>query len=200
MAKRKVPGLNSSSTADISFILLIFFLVTTSMDTDTGLLVRLPALDEDKLEESTQIGKRNILEVLVNAQNRVLIKSARHGEKEIFEMEELTAIAKEFIKSDPNATDLPVMGYRKGVPPPFDKDLVVMKHLICLQTDENTSYDKYFETSNALYRAYSELRNELALERLDCPYESCTKEQMSAINTYYQRMISESEPKDYSKQ
>lgn len=198
MAKRKVPGLNSSSTADISFILLIFFLVTTSMDTDTGLLVRLPPLDEDKLEETTQIGKRNILEVLVNAQNRVLIKGAHHGEREIYDMEELTDIAKEFIKSDPNNPNLPLMGER-DLPLPFGRTQVVLKHLICLQTDENTSYDKYFETSNALYRAYAELRDELAGSAFGCRYSECSNEQKAAINAYYPRMISESEPKDYSK-
>ena len=55
-SKRKVPGLNASSTADISFILLIFFLVVTSMDTDTGLARRLPnPPDPNQQEEDVKV-------------------------------------------------------------------------------------------------------------------------------------------------
>ena len=79
MGKRKVPGINASSTADISFILLIFFLVTTSMDTDRGLQVRLPQPpDETQLQDPPKIRKRNSLVVNVNMNNEILITQ---GEK-----------------------------------------------------------------------------------------------------------------------
>ena len=73
--KRKVPGLNQSSTADISFILLIFFLVTTSMDTDSGLSRRLPEWDPDAVEQEMKIKERNVMTVQVNKNNEIFVKN-----------------------------------------------------------------------------------------------------------------------------
>ena len=73
--KRKVPGLNASSTADISFILLIFFLITTSMDTDMGLARRLPQPPEDEeIKQELKIKERNVMEVRINAQGFLWVK------------------------------------------------------------------------------------------------------------------------------
>ena len=73
--KRKVPGLNQSSTADISFILLIFFLVTTSMDTDSGLSRRLPEWDPNAQEQEMKIKERNVMTVQVNKNNEIFVKN-----------------------------------------------------------------------------------------------------------------------------
>ena len=74
MGKRSVPELNSSSTADISFILLIFFLTTTSMDTDRGLARRLPPPPEDNVEQDdTKVKERNVLQVRINAMDELMI-------------------------------------------------------------------------------------------------------------------------------
>ena len=72
--KRKVPGLNTSSTADISFMLLIFFLVTTSMDTDQGLGRTLPKPPEDEqMQKQLDVKERNILYVRVSKDNLLMI-------------------------------------------------------------------------------------------------------------------------------
>ena len=77
--KRKVPGLNASSTADISFILLIFFLVTTSMDTDSGLARRLPPpVPKDQKKNDVDVNKRNLVVVLINSSNQILFLSLIH--------------------------------------------------------------------------------------------------------------------------
>ena len=106
-SKRKVPGINASSTADISFILLIFFLVVTSMNSSTGLNVRLPEPPEDEeLQDPPKIKKRNSLIVLVNMENEIMITQ---GEKPPYQIDvdELRQLAKEFISNDENRVDYP---------------------------------------------------------------------------------------------
>ena len=97
MGKRSVPELNSSSTADISFILLIFFLTTTSMDTDKGLARRLPPPPEDNREqEDTKVKERNVLQVRINAMDELMIGS------DMADVSEIRARAKEFIDNPEN--------------------------------------------------------------------------------------------------
>lgn len=88
--KRKVPGINASSTADISFILLIFFLVVTSMNSSTGLNVRLPEPPEDEeLQDPPKIKKRNSLIVLVNMENEIMVTQ---GEKAPYQIDRKSVV------------------------------------------------------------------------------------------------------------
>ena len=176
--KRKVPGINASSTADISFILLIFFLVVTSMNSSTGLNVRLPEPPEDEdLQNPPKIKKRNSLIVLVNMDNRIMITQ---GEKAPYEIDvtDLRQLAKEFISNNENRVDYPekhaedVVFEDRGVEhvlPSGRQQNITSKHVISLQTDRGTSYNTYFEVSNELYRAYDELRDELAQKEYGKP-------------------------------
>ena len=101
--KRKVPALNSSSMADVSFILLIFFLVTTSMDSNKGLQRRLPQpLPPDQKAEDIDIKKRNIFVVKVNSMNQLLVQGEIMND-----VSQLKEKAKEFIKNEANDPDLP---------------------------------------------------------------------------------------------
>ena len=163
--KRKVPGINASSTADISFILLIFFLVVTSMNSSTGLNVRLPEPPEDEdLQNPPKIKKRNSLIVLVNMDNKIMITQ---GEKPPYEIDvtDLRQLAKEFISNDENRADYPEKhaedvvfedGGVEHVLPSGRQQNITSKHVISLQTDRGTSYNTYFEVSNELYAAYDE--------------------------------------------
>ena len=90
--KRKMPGLNTSSTADISFMLLIFFLVTTSMDTDQGLARTLPKPPEDEdAKNELKVKERNILNIRINKDNYLMIGDDYVG------LDEVKPRAKEFI-------------------------------------------------------------------------------------------------------
>ena len=105
MAKREVQEINAGSMADIAFLLLIFFLVTTTMDSDTGLMRKLPPIqdpEEQKIEDQ-QINERNILEVLVNKDDFIQV------EGEVIQLGELRAIAREFIDNPNEAEDMPEM-------------------------------------------------------------------------------------------
>ena len=188
--KKKVPALNSSSTADISFILLIFFLVTTSMDTDSGLSRRLPQ-PPDKEQEDAQIDvkERNVLNVRLNAAGALMCNS------EIIELKLLRERAKEFI-SNPN--DLPTLPEKHGKTIDLLGDCYVTdKHVISVQTDRGTPYEVYFQVQNELVAAYNELREELSRAKFGRSYDYLTDEQKVAIRTYYPQKISEAEPRNY---
>ncbi len=180
--KRAVPEINAGSMADIAFLLLIFFLVTTTMDVDKGLLVKLPPWTEESSEEQ-DIKEKNIFVVLVNAQNQLLI------EDEYASLEDIRRLAKEFIDNngdgscedcrglrDPNSSDNP----RKAV--------------ISLQNDRGTSYKTFVTVRNELLGAYSELRNDLAERKYGRDYESLSEEDKEAVNEIYPQFISEAEP------
>ena len=139
--KRKVPGLNASSTADISFILLIFFLVTTSMDTDTGLARRLPPPPEDENSEAEiDVKERNVLNVKVNSLGQIMVNG------DLLDIAQLCDRAKEFVKNENNDPNLPEK-HAKNIPL-LGMCAVTDKHVISVQTDRGTSYNVYFQIQN----------------------------------------------------
>lgn len=189
---RKVPGLNQSSTADISFILLIFFLVTTSMDTDQGLGRTLPKPpEEDQLNNEIKVKERNILNIRINKDNYLMIGD------DYVSVDEVKARAKEFIANKDNRPNLPELKPKKikmlGV------RMVTENHVISVQTDRGTSYGVYFAVQDALVAAYNELRDELAKEEFGYKYEYLNDAQQEAIREVYPQKISEAEPKQYGK-
>ena len=202
--KRKVPGINASSTADISFILLIFFLVVTSMNSSTGLNVRLPEPPEDEdLQNPPKIKKRNSLIVLVNMDNKIMITQ---GEKPPYEIDvaDLRQLAVDFISNDENRADYPEKhaedivfedGGVEHVLPSGRQQNITSKHVISLQTHRGTSYNTYFEVSNALYGAYDDLRDNLARKEFGKPYDKLEEAQQMWCRLYYKTMISEAEPR-----
>lgn len=189
---RKISEINSSSMADIAFLLLIFFLVTTSMSTSTGLARRLPQpLPEDMVVPPVDINKRNIFVVKINSQNQLLVQ----GEE--ISIRDLRSRAKEFIKNEANADNLPV---KKKVNIPLIGEIEITKdHVISLQNDVDTQYQAYIEAQNELVAAYNELRNEFAKERFGKSFAELTEEQQAAVQEVYPQKISEAEPKNYSK-
>ena len=187
--KRSVPGLNASSTADISFILLIFFLVTTSMDTDMGLARRLPPPPEKDQEElELDVKERNVLKVRLNADGNLMVNSDFIG------IEELCERAKEFVENKNNSSHLPEK-HMKDIEL-LGQCAVTDKHVISVQTDRGTSYNIYFQVQNELVRAYNELRDELSKAKFGKLYVNLTEEQQTAIREYYPQKISEAEPKN----
>jgi len=192
--KRKVPGLNASSTADISFILLIFFLITTSMDTDMGLARRLPQPPEDEeIKQELKIKERNVMEVRINAQGFLWVKDGTASS--YVDIRELRDRAKQFIQNENNLSILPEKH-------PINIPLLGVcaltdKHVISVQTDRGTPYNMYFQVQNELVAAYNELRDQLSKQKFGRIYNALSDEQKVAIRTYYPQKISEAEPKNY---
>ena len=201
--KRKVPGLNGSSLADISFILLIFFLVTTSMDTDTGLARRLPPPpDPNQLEEDVKVKGRNVLVVSVNMNNEIMYYYGDESKRVTMmdvKPEDLRAVAKEFIANPENKPNMPEFHPADPPLPLLGAYPVTKNHIISVQTDRSTSYDVYFQIQNELMAAYNELRDELAREKFGKYYRHLDPEsdEALAIRGVYPLKISEAEPKKY---
>lgn len=188
--KRTVPEVNSSSTADIAFLLLIFFLITTSMDTDRGLARRLPPPPEPNQKQDDIIVKeRNVLPVRLNSNDQLMCGS------DYISVKDLRKRAKEFIANPYNDDKLPEK-HMKNIPF-FGEVMVTEKHVISLQNDRGTSYQAYIDVQNELVAAYNELRDELSQEKWQKDYNELDEEQQKAIREYYPQKISEAEPKNY---
>ena len=199
--KRKVPGLNGSSLADISFILLIFFLITTSMDTDTGLVRRLPQPpDPNQQEEDVKVKGRNVLVVSVNMNNEIMYyygDESKRVSKSDVKPEDLREIAKEFIANPENKANMPEFHPADPPLPILGAYPVTKNHIISVQTDRSTQYDVYFQIQNELMAAYNELRDELAREKFGKYFRDLTEDERLAVTGVYPMKISEAEPKKY---
>lgn len=193
--KKKMPGLNTTSTADISFMLLIFFLVTTSMDTDMGLARRLPKPPDPEQEDATMdIKARNILYVRINAAGQLWVEDEVNGPG-YPDIRELRPRVKEFVKNEQNLSRWPEK-HVKNIDL-LGQCFVTDKHVISVQTDRGTPYNMYFQVQNELVAAYNELRNELAKQKFGREYQNLKDEEKLAIRQYYPQNISEAEPKKY---
>lgn len=188
--KRKVPDINSSSTADIAFLLLIFFLITTSMDTDRGLARLLPPPPEsNNQKDADKIKERNVLQVYLNKDDQLMCGS------EYISIDQLRDKAKEFIANVANDETKP-QKTQKDVEF-FGPTMVSDKHVISLQNDRGSSYQAYISVQNELVAAYNELRDELAQQKWQKTYSELGEEQQKAIRDIYPQRISEAEPKKY---
>ena len=173
--RRGLPQINAGSMADIAFLLLIFFLVTTTMDQDTGIARKLPPMPEEEQEKPPEIKAKNIYVVLINANNELLV------EGEWTQISDLKDGAKKFINNngnDPASSDSP------------------QKAIISLQNDRGTQYVTYIRVQNELAAAYNELRNEAALNKYGETYTNLNKTQQKEIKKMYPQKISEAEPKN----
>ena len=190
MAK-KIPQINASSMADISFLLLIFFLVTTSMDVNQGLARRLPApVPPDQKVENTDINKRNLMIVKINSANQLMVQG------QLLDVKQLRAKAKEFIKNENDDATLP-----KLVEEDFGEPIGVVKytkdHVISVQNDVDTQYQAYLDVQNELVAAYNELRDECARQYFHKAYAELDEDQQKQVQKVYPQKISEAEPKNY---
>jgi biopolymer transport protein ExbD len=185
---RKIPEIPTASLADMAFLLLIFFLVTTTMDVDSGLERRLPQWVDPNLEvnDDQQIKERNVFVVLVNRDNNLLV------ENEWTRVEDLREKAKEFLANPNNVETLPE---KEPVQVPLLGEMMVSKGVISLRNDLDTKYGTYIAVQNELVGAINELREELAMEKFQKKYGDCSTEEQNAIREVYPSRISEAEPK-----
>ena len=183
--RRKAPEINAGSMADIAFLLLIFFLVTTTMDVTTGIPRKLPALPQDDQPPPDALAnKRNIFIVLVNAYDQLLVN------EEPLKVEDLREKAIEFIDNNGDGSCTDCNGARRT-----NLSDNPNKAIVSLQNDRGTSYEMYITVQNELAAAYRVLRNRLAQEKFRRNYDELTKDEQNEIKSVYPQNISEAEPK-----
>jgi biopolymer transport protein ExbD len=188
--KRKTPGINGSSSADIAFMLLLFFLLTTSMDTDQGLARRLPQPpDKETLDKPIDIKKRNMLRLVVNTEGQILCGD------DFIDISQLKDRAKEFIANPNDEEHLPEK--LEDDVPFFGRRTICKPHVISLLNDRGTPYQKYIEVQNELAVAYRELRDDLSKTKWGKTFSELEEEQQKAVQMIYPQKISEAEPKNY---
>ena len=201
---RKVPGINASSMADVSFLLLYYFLMVSSMDVDSGLARRLPPPPQTQEETSIEVQRRNLMIVLVNAQNEILVQDQQGvvlyaNESELLGGAGKAAmkdLIKAFVLNETNNPSLPQLieedfGAPIGIVP------VTSNHVISIQNDATTRYSAYIAVQNEVVRAYNELREEGSKKYFGTTYEELTEDQKDQIGKLYPQRISEAEPKNY---
>ncbi len=204
MASRETPEVNGGSLADIAFLLLIFFLVTTTMDTDTGITRLLPPEPEENQETLVQVNKRNVLVVLLNRSDLLMVGG------EVMDRLDLKLKTIEFFTNPLNDQALPEMEQREVPFPPGRSSLLppdgiwtgrVSKGVISLQNDRSTTYGKYLQVQNELVAAVNSLRNDFCNLYFDKDYDELNtnnpieEEIQLGIRKIYKMNISESEPK-----
>ena len=176
--------------SDISFLLLTFFLLTSSINTEQGIPRKLPPpKTEDAKDMKVDINKRNVLNVLVNFRDEISVNG------DVIMVSDLKARAKEFFANPSNDPSLP-----EKVSKPIDGigDFQVSKGVVSLTNDQGTSYNMYVQVQNELQRAVNELRNETALQYFGKKFDALDSAAQRAVSTAIPMNISEAPPMDYS--
>ena len=190
MAK-KLPGLNTSSTADIAFLLLCYFLMTTTMGSQTGLSRRLPPMPDEKQKTQDQkVNRRNIIIVKINSQDRLMAGT------EPMDVSQLKDKIKIFLT---NPTDDPTLPEKEVQEIEGLGNRQVSKGVISLQNDRGTSYQAYIAVQNELVKAVNELRDEASMAEFGKKFMQLDEDHQGIIKKLITSYISEAEPKDIGK-
>ncbi|EGD33989.1 MULTISPECIES: ExbD/TolR family protein [unclassified Capnocytophaga] len=173
MARRSIPEVNAGSMADIAFLLLIFFLVTTDISSNAGITAKLPPKVPQQEQQEPPINERNLFVVLVNKQNQLLV------EDKLMNIKNLRKAAVEFLDNGGGSAD-EACSYCQGKHDPTSSDNP-NKAVISLQNDRETNYDTYIVVQNELVAAYYELRererkrlypNEVSYKEMDAEFNA----------------------------
>ncbi len=188
MARRAAPEINAGSMADIAFLLLIFFLVTTTMDVDTGITRKLPPPVEDN-QDDIDVKDRNVLKILVNSRDDLMVNGKR------MDVTMLKEKAKDFMSIHPDDDTYP------ETKPKFieelDKEVIASRGVISLKNDRGTSYEMYIAVQNELARAFNEMKDEKSVDLYGIKYgQLVDPDKIKIINKLVPVPISEAEPED----
>ena len=196
--KRKVQEINAGSMADIAFLLLIFFLVATAMNVDTGLTRMLPPIPpENQQTEDVKVKERNVLLVLINGAGQIM--AGIQGQQELIDLRQLKEKTKEFIL---NPYDLETMPEKKDeeieLPDGSKWTYAVSQGVVSLQTTRDTNYQAYIMVQNELTRAFNEVRDEVSMRKFGSKFADLNEAERKVITTAVPNKISEAEPRKFA--
>ena len=197
--KRKVQEINAGSMADIAFLLLIFFLVATTMNVDTGLTRMLPPIPpENQQTEDVKVKERNVLLVLINGAGQIM--AGIQGQQELIDLRQRKEKTKEFIL---NPYDLETMPEKKDeeieLPDGSKWTYAVSQGVVSLQTTRDTNYQAYIMVQNELTRAFNEVRDEVSMRKFGSKFADLNEAERKVITTAVPNKISEAEPRNIKK-
>lgn len=193
--KRQVQEINAGSIADIAFLLLIFFLVATTMNVDTGLVRVLPPMpDPNVKQEDIKVKERNLLLVFVSGSGNIMAGG------QLIDIRQLKDKAKEFILNPYNDENLPEKEDKELELPDGQKWVYpVSQGVISLQNTRDTGYQVYIRVQNELTRAFNEVRDEVAMNKFGKKFADLQEEQRKVITAAVPMKISEAEPRKMTK-
>jgi len=178
--------------ADISFLMLIFFLMVTTMDAETGLSRRLPPIpDANQKVEDQKVNRRNLLNVKINSRDAIFA-----GEQYISDVDQIEDIVIDFLM---NPTDNERLSAKKVKDIEGFGEFAVSEGVISLQNDRATSYSTYIKVQNVLVRAITRIRDDFSKQNFGKAYAELDEDHQKIVRTAIPNTISESEPKDVSK-
>jgi len=199
MAQRETPEINAGSMADIAFLLVLFFLVTSTMDSDVGILKRLP--DKKNNTHIVDVNKRNVLSIQINATNEILLNNTKDVTLKDVRQATISFIDNGAGKDAEGNTCTWCNG---------NKDILSSEHptkaIIQLESNRNTSYETYIAVQNEVTGAYNELRNRLSISLYGKPFEDLLRAskhkkkdtalhlKIKNIKAKYPQLIFEKEP------
>ena len=187
MARRTFNAIGS--TADIAFLLLCYFLMTTTMGDQSGLQRRLPPIPDAKTAQDQKVNRRNIIIVRINSADKLFAGS------EAMDISLLKDKIKEFLTNPTNDPNLP-----EKEPLEVDgKTYMKSKGVISLQNDRGTSYQAYIAVQNELVKAVNELRDEFSRANFGKKFSRLSEEEQELVKKVVPQNISEAEPKDTGK-
>jgi len=185
MADKKIPEINAGSMADIAFLLLVFFLVTTTIQTDAGLYQLLPQWVEEKSDvEPPKKNKKNVMQVKITASNQLIVEAGKQSAQINFDVLSLKNRTIEFLTNNGRTDDL------------SEKPTMAV---IILQNDNGTSYDTYLKVLNELNAAYNTIWNQASKDKHGVAYDALTKEQQDEVRMKYPKVLSEADATDFDK-
>ncbi|MCQ2250194.1 MAG: biopolymer transporter ExbD [Bacteroidales bacterium] len=204
---RQVGEINASSQADIAFLLLIFFLVTTSMNVDQGLYRQLPPINNEENQKADKVNERNILIVLINKDNQLAVES------ELADINDLTETTIEFLTNPRNREDLAekvkasvrleeaiakgnteeAAALKKVVELCGDPEIT--KGIVSLQNDRGTNYETYIAVQNNIVQAYNIIRDKFSMENFGKVYDELSNDEQKLVRLVIPLNISEAEPR-----
>ena len=186
MASRKIQEINAGSMADIAFLLLIFFLVATTMNVDSGIQRVLPAMQEEDVKP-TDVKERNVLLVYVNKNSEILVGGKRT------DISLLKDEVKNFVSNPANDPNLPE---KEETEIELIGKFMVSKGVVSLQNDRATPYDMYIQVQNELTRAFHELRDDVSMMKFNKKFMDLDEDQRKAVQKAVPQSISEAEPRN----
>jgi biopolymer transport protein ExbD len=221
MPRRSSPEISAGSMADIAFLLLIFFLVTTTMEKEAGIMRILPEISQEVTEP---INRRNVIDILVNDENKILFKGEpvklnevkprlmeiilntsnnpkwpENFEIEYEKLKSLTEAAKEELaNADPDQiktlqSKLETAELRQRAYEVFSSDFKKSAHVVSIQSTRGAEYKTYIELSDQVLLAYSGLREKLAKKRLNKNWKDLSNDEKEMLRLVYPTNISEAQ-------